>query len=224
MQGGRVFVPMRAIFEAMGAKVEFNQEVRAVIATKGLMKVRLDISGGMLFNNFTIKQTVANPVNVDGTIFVPLRTVAEAVFAKVEWLDGSVYITTNKTGYEEYPGVPSFGGLYGYDEQKEVVNEAKLNFGPKLSTKAAQIVHFYPVSAEKKEVISDYKTVLEKCGYVFATTKKENDSYNTTVDYYYNKAEGTYVSIHQVGTNNYVVGICITVPGSLESFGLEATN
>lgn len=224
MKDGRVFVPMRAIFEAMGAKVEYDSKLDDVIVTKGLISMRLDYTGPMLLNG-KMKQVEAYPVNIDGTTFVPLRTVAEALFAEVGWKDGSVYITSNKAGYEEYPGIPDFGkALELKVVDKTVIKEGSINLGPQLKAKATLFVHMYAVESAKKEMITDYQNQLGDYGFELIKTDKENDSYNTTVSYYYNKERGTHLSIHQVGTDNYVVGVCISVPVSPEGLGLKATN
>lgn len=81
----RVLVPFRAIFEAMGAEVEWNEATRTVKATKGVYSVELiiDASTGILNGSFTMLDTPAIIVN-DRTM-VPVRVCGEGLNANVDW-------------------------------------------------------------------------------------------------------------------------------------------
>ena len=91
---GRTMVPMRAIFEALGANVEWNGTTRTITATRGDMVVISTIGDRtMIVNGQRIIMDVA-PVIIDGRTLVPVRFVSEAFGCDVEW-DGStrtVYI------------------------------------------------------------------------------------------------------------------------------------
>lgn len=98
----RTFVPMRAIFEAVGAKVEWDDETRTVHAVRGegneASFVSLQIGNTTAFvNGASVEFDVASQIKDDRT-FVPLRFVVEALGEKVEWDNDNytVVITTAK--------------------------------------------------------------------------------------------------------------------------------
>ena len=82
---GRTLVPLRDIFEALGAKVNWNAAAQTISATRGTTQI------GLAINNRTASVNGA-PVTldqaatlIDGRTFVPLRFIAEATGAKVDW-------------------------------------------------------------------------------------------------------------------------------------------
>ena len=74
----RVLVPMRAIFEALGAKVDWNGETRTVTATRGddVMKITID-SNELFKNDESIALDVPAKI-VDDSTLVPVRAVSES--------------------------------------------------------------------------------------------------------------------------------------------------
>ena len=82
---GRTLVPLRDIFEALGATVNWNAAAQTILATRGTTQI------GLAINNRTASVN-GSPVTldqaatlIDGRTFVPLRFVAEATGAKVDW-------------------------------------------------------------------------------------------------------------------------------------------
>jgi hypothetical protein len=96
--GGRVFIPLRAVAESMKADVRWDASTQTVL-------------GGREGRNFTlpIGARTANvdgrPVSLDaparlmyGTTMVPLRFVAEALGAKVDWNNAAQRVSVNLDG------------------------------------------------------------------------------------------------------------------------------
>ena len=81
----RTMVPLRAIFEALGASVDWNQETRTVTSIKNGTAIKLTIdSNTMYVNNNTV--TLDSPACiVDDRTLVPVRAISEAYNATVEW-------------------------------------------------------------------------------------------------------------------------------------------
>lgn len=100
IEAGRTLVPMRAIFEAMGATVEWEQATQTVTGTKGDIIIKMTIGNPvMTVNGKAITLDVA-PKVLNGRTLVPVRAVAESFDADVKW-DGTtqtVIITTAGTG------------------------------------------------------------------------------------------------------------------------------
>ena len=85
IQDGRTLVPLRTIFEALGADIEWNEANKMVIATKGATKIRLSIGKNTADKNgMPIKLDVPAIIS-EGRTLVPLRFVSESLGAEVEW-------------------------------------------------------------------------------------------------------------------------------------------
>lgn len=82
---GSVLVPMREIFEGLGAVVKWDNSTKQIIATKDFSEIILTIgSKSAKINNSTVSlNTSAKTIN--GNTFVPLRFVSEALNAEVKW-------------------------------------------------------------------------------------------------------------------------------------------
>lgn len=101
IDNGRTLVPMRAIFEAVNAAVQWDEETRTVIGVKQegdeTSFVTLQIDSPTAFINSAPTTLEVPPVIVNDRTFVPLRFVVESLGEKVEW-DGDAYavrITTD---------------------------------------------------------------------------------------------------------------------------------
>lgn len=100
---GRVMVPLRAIFEGLGAEVEWESATETItgkkdniVVTLRLNDTKADISGK------TVTLDVA-PTKIEGRTFVPARFVAESFGAEVKWDESrkQVIITTDSTTVSE---------------------------------------------------------------------------------------------------------------------------
>jgi hypothetical protein len=80
-KNGRVYVPLRGIFEHLGAGVSYNNGV--INATKGNQTVQLRIGSTQANVNGQIQHLDAAPFIVGSTTYVPLRFVAQSFGANV---------------------------------------------------------------------------------------------------------------------------------------------
>ena len=84
---GRTLVPMRAIFEALGAKVTWEDATKTAIGIKSSDEVRISIGKyEIIKNNNSIPIDVPAQLINDKTM-VPVRAVAESFNAKVDWIE-----------------------------------------------------------------------------------------------------------------------------------------
>lgn len=72
IKDGRTFVPMRAIFEALGATVHWNPTTGVVTGERAGKTVRID-----------------KPMIVNNRTMVPLRFISESLGSKVDWVQSS---------------------------------------------------------------------------------------------------------------------------------------
>ena len=93
----RTMVPLRKIFEAMGATVEWDNDTQTVTATKGNERVIATVNNKNVYINGETKVLDVPPLIVEDRTLVPTRFVAEAFGADVEWNEASktVEITSN---------------------------------------------------------------------------------------------------------------------------------
>lgn len=87
IQSGRTLVPFRAIFEALGAQVDWNATSSIVSGYLGRRAILLEPGKtGAWVNGAPTTLSVA-PSIIGGRTMVPLRFVAESLGAEVTWLD-----------------------------------------------------------------------------------------------------------------------------------------
>ncbi len=106
---GRTLVPMRSIFEALGAKVEWIGEESKVVATKDDVIIALILGSNVMYKNQESITLDVPAKAIDGRTLVPARAVSEALDATVEW-DPDTYTVTITS---PKPYVP---GEYNYTE------------------------------------------------------------------------------------------------------------
>ncbi|KPV57141.1 hypothetical protein QJ48_23900 [Paenibacillus sp. A3] len=94
---GNTLTPLRAIFEAMGAKVEWDEGTRTATGKKGSTNVSVTIGSGFASINSEAYPLEAPARLVNGHTMVPARFIGEAFGGKVEW-DGETRTVRIGTG------------------------------------------------------------------------------------------------------------------------------
>ena len=85
----RVLVPVRAIFEALGAEVQWNDDTQTAIAVKGGTTVQITIDNNAMLVNGEVKLLDVPAQLMNNRTLVPLRAVSEAFACNVAWNDGN---------------------------------------------------------------------------------------------------------------------------------------
>jgi len=93
----RTMVPLRAIFEALGATVDWDEHTRTVRSTKDDITISLTVKYPRIDINGEDVMLDSPPCIVDGRTLVPVRAISEAFKTKVEWIESekTVVISTN---------------------------------------------------------------------------------------------------------------------------------
>lgn len=84
-QEGRVLVPMRGIFEALGAEVSWNEKTKTATGILGGRQVSLSAGDTTAYADGALIQLDVPAVIVNGRTLVPVRFIAESLNAKVDW-------------------------------------------------------------------------------------------------------------------------------------------
>ncbi|WP_181438648.1 copper amine oxidase N-terminal domain-containing protein [Paenibacillus sambharensis] len=93
LQNGSVLVPMRPIFEALGADVSWNQDTSTVVAASQQTKIELTIGRWIAKKNGKDISLLSPAFIRNKSTYVPLRFVSEALGAAVKW-DAKRYSVT----------------------------------------------------------------------------------------------------------------------------------
>lgn len=96
---GRTLVPLKAIFEAMGATVEWEQSTRTVTGIQGnkIIKLQLDNKTALVDEKEVNLDVAATAIN--GSTLVPTRFIAESLGAEVDWDNNTKSVLVNS----DYP-------------------------------------------------------------------------------------------------------------------------
>lgn len=125
---GRTLVPLRAIFEELGATVDWDGTTQTVTSTKGQTTISMSIGKTEMYKNGKLITLDVVPQLVGGRTLVPVRAVAEGFDCVVEWLGETqtVVITTVnkdaviKTAKSLYEANEALGGVTNLASYAEV--------------------------------------------------------------------------------------------------------
>lgn len=94
----RTMVPIRAIFEAMGATVTWDDNTQTAVCTKDGTTVKMTVNNTTEYINDVAHEMDVTPVVIDGRTLAPARYVAEAFGYHVAWdeMTQSVLISKNE--------------------------------------------------------------------------------------------------------------------------------
>lgn len=98
MQGGRVMVPLRGIFESLGADVLYDAARRSIKATKGDRVIELSLGSRDASINGQTSYLDVPADSMGGRVMVPLRFVSEALGADVKWSASTRTVSLSSSG------------------------------------------------------------------------------------------------------------------------------
>jgi len=92
---GRVLVPLRGVFEQMGADVNWDPQTRMVSAMRNGSDVELRIGDRLAMVNGTTMNLDVPAMIIGGATMVPIRFVSEALGAQVGWMESQHLVSIN---------------------------------------------------------------------------------------------------------------------------------
>lgn len=135
LTNGRTLVPLRGVFEALGAEVQWTAATRTVTAVKGNTTVSLRIGQSTAAINGQSVRLDAPAVVASGRTMVPLRFVSEALGASVQWDSRTSTVTISSgggsdggSGGQPAPQTPDTESAWA-EQVVSLVNEARSQAG-----------------------------------------------------------------------------------------------
>lgn len=103
----RTMVPMRAIFEALGYSVNWDDLSKKITATGLDGTITMTVDNKTFYKNGNSYTSDVAPIIINDRTMVPLRALGESLGARVVWSgnNATVYISTDKTVYSEQEAI-----------------------------------------------------------------------------------------------------------------------
>lgn len=92
----RTMIPIRAVFESMGASVEWDKATQTAIGTKNGTTVKMTLNSTTEYINGTAYEMDVPPVIINGRTLAPARYVAEAFGYNVKWDEATKSVLISK--------------------------------------------------------------------------------------------------------------------------------
>lgn len=92
----RTMVPMRKMFEALGAEITWDNATQTAKAVKGNMTVEITIGSNIMYSSGVPVEIDSPALLLRSRTYVPVRFISNALGAKVDWDNAKqiVYLTT----------------------------------------------------------------------------------------------------------------------------------
>jgi uncharacterized protein YkwD len=81
----RLLVPLRSIFEALGAAVKYDPDTKQITATKGTISVKLTVNSPVVEVDGNPLLIDVPPLIVEGRVYVPVRFIGTSLGAHVKY-------------------------------------------------------------------------------------------------------------------------------------------
>jgi len=86
VRGGTVLIPLRSMFEQMGASVSYDQASKTVTVSKPGSEVKVTVGKPEVMINGESRPLDVPPIMYQGSVLVPVRVISEGMGAYVQWV------------------------------------------------------------------------------------------------------------------------------------------
>lgn len=93
MESDRTLLPIRAVVEAMGGALAWDEETQTAVVAKGDSIILLKIGSNVAFVNETAHTLDVAPVIINDRTLLPIRFIAESFTYEVNWAGDTQTIT-----------------------------------------------------------------------------------------------------------------------------------
>lgn len=163
MVGGRVMVPLRGVFEHMGANVQWFPETRTVIAQKGNTEIRLPVGSSSAWVGGQQVSLDSPAIMRNGRTMVPLRFMAESLDASVDWIAEqrtvAILTTGNVSARPTNPVPEPVGNVRTVLLPANTVIPFKLN--TRLTSNGTQVGDKFTATIDPPNGMNDYSGLPE---------------------------------------------------------------
>jgi len=94
VRGGTILVPLRSMFEQMGATVSYDPASKTVDVTKSGADVKVTVGQPQVVINGETRPLDVPPIIYQGTVLVPVRVISEGMGAYVQWVPAAATAAT----------------------------------------------------------------------------------------------------------------------------------
>jgi len=205
---GAVLVPLRGVFEAMGAGVNYDSAAHTITAKKGSQVVILPLGSSTASVNGQT-QVLSQPARVEnGTTLVPLRFVAEALGGYVQWqaAQNLVAITTQDSHLSNLPPAPGSGtvvgqltGVFTNTNPQQITVRVNGENTTIPITGDTVILRSEPGATGQQVALSDIQVGDQ------VTVHRDDQGYASTITSKYGELRGTVKSIGTLADGRHVV-------------------
>jgi len=95
---GMVYVPIRGVFEQMGATIDWDQSQHQVLGRRGNHTLTMQAEGRDAMVDNRAVHLDGRARIIDGSVMVPLRFVSEALGSSVDWNDSAQTVDIRTEG------------------------------------------------------------------------------------------------------------------------------
>ena len=203
---GRTMVPIRSIFNALGAEVTYDENTKTITGTKNNAVVKMYVGKNYMYVNDKSYKMDCEPVVVNGRALAPARYVAEGFGCTVSYdaVNKVVYITGSGKNSQ---GVSVYGGFNDVPDYGDAVGSNLLQSQVESDT----ITYIYDGTHTKCDDLTDafssYVSLLQQMGYVYYRSDNGRSSFDVM---YYNNSNGRILELVADYQNGYVYVIFTT--------------
>lgn len=146
---GRTMVPLRGIFEGLGAEVKWEAATMTITAKRGDTEVKLTLGDKNAYINGNLNILDVPPAKVSGRTMVPLRFVGEAFKAEVKWVGAtkSIYIN-DETASAPQPAITATPEPAGNAIEGTVSSITYSSLPNKIMVKKGNALYTYEVTPQ----------------------------------------------------------------------------
>jgi len=175
IENGRTLVPMRAIFEALGAKIEWDDATKTVTGTKGDVSVVLTIGNtAAKVSGKEVTLDVPAKILSDRTM-VPVRFISESLGCNVGWDDATKTVIISTSSASTQKGMAELVSTMHRRIPTEFEKSNDLN----------DIIHYEGMTAKQQEeayatVKGQGEVVCTEDQFLASISTKGKDTYGTS--------------------------------------------
>lgn len=170
MYDDRVLVPVRAIFEALGYEVEWNESRQQVTAKNSDNVLNMWVNDKELYHNDNLIGLDVSPMLIGDRVLVPVRVISQCAGYTVNWDDNTKTVAISKpSGVEDYS---NYIGVWQYFNPGATTPDVEL-----IINEISNGIVYYDILFYRLAGYENQKASINSEGKVdFSTVRNENSS------------------------------------------------